>query len=263
MRNARTRTVICSPGRDSRSPSGPGSASRAWIVGICSGTVLALGFLLMFSRIRFRAIWVAVAILCFLGIAVAHPSTVLLIIQSSVSGVVLAPPGSGDPEVDRSIPDGDSRRRGAGSKSSSSGVVVPPAGSAGRRFGRFHGDPGARPFDHGPRRRAARGEVEQPSATEFVPRALRMTKCWIATNPIGPGPWGRPPGRVIDGQAFMTIAAGLAEPRRGRRHRGDAGIHPLAGAHVSCPGLAAGDRASAASRPRRWPAGSRAAPSSA
>ena len=111
-------------------PLRPWVASRAWIVGLCSGTMLALGFLFMFSGIRFRVIWVAVAILCLLGAVVVHPSTVLLIVQSSFSGLVLASLGLAIQRlIDRSRSGGPAA--GAGSTSSSSGVVVTPPGSAG------------------------------------------------------------------------------------------------------------------------------------
>ena len=38
-------------------PLKPWVASRAWIVGLCSGIVLLLGFSLMFTRVRFREVW--------------------------------------------------------------------------------------------------------------------------------------------------------------------------------------------------------------
>ena len=64
-------------------------ANRAGIIAVCSGGVLLLGFLLMFSRTRFRAIWVVTAGLCLLGSALAQPSVMLLVIQSALSGVIL------------------------------------------------------------------------------------------------------------------------------------------------------------------------------
>ena len=44
-------------------------ANRAGIIAVCSGSVLLLGFLLMFSRARFRAIWIVAAVLGVLGSA--------------------------------------------------------------------------------------------------------------------------------------------------------------------------------------------------
>ncbi len=68
----------------------PWLANRAGIIAVCSGSVLVLGYLLMFSRARFRAIWVVTAGFCLVGSAVAHPSVLLLVIQSALSGVILA-----------------------------------------------------------------------------------------------------------------------------------------------------------------------------
>jgi len=64
-------------------------ANRAGIIAVCSGSVLLLGFLLMFSRARFRAIWIVAAGLCLLASALAHPSVLLLVTQSALSGVIL------------------------------------------------------------------------------------------------------------------------------------------------------------------------------
>ncbi len=64
-------------------------ANRAAIIAICSGSVLLLGFLLMFSPGRFRAVWIAAACVCLVGSALAHPSVLLLVGQSALSGVVL------------------------------------------------------------------------------------------------------------------------------------------------------------------------------
>jgi hypothetical protein len=76
------------------SSAGPGTlrlavASRAWIVALCSGVVLFCGFLLMFSRVRFRVVWIVASVLGLAVAVFAHPSVVLLIIQSSLFGVVL------------------------------------------------------------------------------------------------------------------------------------------------------------------------------
>jgi hypothetical protein len=67
----------------------PWLANRAGIIAVCSGSVLLLSFLLMFSRARFQAIWVVTAGLCLLGSALAHPSVLLLVIQSAFTGVIL------------------------------------------------------------------------------------------------------------------------------------------------------------------------------
>ncbi len=64
-------------------------ASRAALIAVCSGSVLLLGFLLMFSRARFRAIWIVAAGLGLLASALVHPSVLLLVAQSALSGVIL------------------------------------------------------------------------------------------------------------------------------------------------------------------------------
>jgi hypothetical protein len=68
----------------------PWVVSRALVVAICSGSVLLLGFYLMFFRSRIRVVWTIVATLALLATAFAHPSTVLLVMQSAVTGLVLA-----------------------------------------------------------------------------------------------------------------------------------------------------------------------------
>jgi hypothetical protein len=63
--------------------------SRAWIVAVCSGSVLAVGFLLLFSRLSFRLLWLGISILALVAASFAHPSTLLVVVQSAVSGFVL------------------------------------------------------------------------------------------------------------------------------------------------------------------------------
>jgi hypothetical protein len=65
-------------------------APRGWIVGISSGLVLLFGFYLMYSGVRFLVVWVAASLLCLLSVTLAHPSVVALVVQSAVSGVILA-----------------------------------------------------------------------------------------------------------------------------------------------------------------------------
>jgi hypothetical protein len=70
-------------------PLRPTLASRAWIVGLCSGAVLLLGFLVTFARVPFRFVWMGLAVLGVLAAATVQPSTLLLVAQSAVSGVIL------------------------------------------------------------------------------------------------------------------------------------------------------------------------------
>jgi hypothetical protein len=99
-------------------------ASRTWIVGTCSGIVLLVGFFLMFSRKSFRAIWVATAALCVLGAAFAHPSALLLFLQSALSGVVLVLLGL---LIQRVL----ERARSDGAAMSTPGSVLTQAGTTG------------------------------------------------------------------------------------------------------------------------------------
>jgi hypothetical protein len=69
---------------------GPWLVSRALVVAICSGSVLLLGFYLMFFKAQFALVWTALAVLGLLAACFAHSSAVLLVLQSAVSGLVLA-----------------------------------------------------------------------------------------------------------------------------------------------------------------------------
>ncbi len=68
----------------------PWVVSRAVVVAICSGSVLLLGFYLMFFRTRIRLVWAVLAVLGLLAAVFAHPSALVLVVQSAVSGLVLA-----------------------------------------------------------------------------------------------------------------------------------------------------------------------------
>ena len=68
----------------------PWVISRAGVVAFCSGSVLLLGFYLMFFRAQFRLVWAGLAVLGLLATVFAHPSTMLLVLQSAISGLVLA-----------------------------------------------------------------------------------------------------------------------------------------------------------------------------
>ncbi|MGP0061995.1 MAG: hypothetical protein ACLQGP_00150 [Isosphaeraceae bacterium] len=64
-------------------------ASRTWIVVVCSGLTLILGFLAIFTRIRFRTAWAVAAGLAILAAAFWHPSVTLMVLQSAFMGVAL------------------------------------------------------------------------------------------------------------------------------------------------------------------------------
>jgi hypothetical protein len=62
---------------------------RSWMVASCSGVTLVLGFLVIFSRVQFRMIWLGLAVLGLLAAAFLQPSVLFLIIQSSFIGLAL------------------------------------------------------------------------------------------------------------------------------------------------------------------------------
>jgi hypothetical protein len=77
------------------SQSGQPHALSAWIVprsllvAVCSGAALLVGFLVIFTRIRMRTIWLAVAGLGLLAAVFVEPGVTFVAIQSASIGVVL------------------------------------------------------------------------------------------------------------------------------------------------------------------------------
>ncbi len=62
---------------------------RFWIVGVCSGATLFLGFLAIFSRAHFRTIWLGLAVLGLVAVMFLPASVVFLVLQSAVIGLAL------------------------------------------------------------------------------------------------------------------------------------------------------------------------------
>ncbi len=62
---------------------------RSWLVAVCSGATLFLGFLAIFSRARFRTIWLGLAMLGLVAGMFLQPSVLFLILQSAVIGLAL------------------------------------------------------------------------------------------------------------------------------------------------------------------------------
>ncbi len=62
---------------------------RSWLVGICSGTTLVIGFLAIFAKLRFRTIWVGIAGLGLLAAVLLQPNVTFLAIQSALIGGAL------------------------------------------------------------------------------------------------------------------------------------------------------------------------------
>ena len=64
-------------------------APRSWLVGICSGATLVIGFLAIFLKLRFRTLWLGVAALAVLAAVLVEPSVTFLALQSAALGVAL------------------------------------------------------------------------------------------------------------------------------------------------------------------------------
>ena len=62
---------------------------RSWLVAVCSGATLFVGFLAIFTKIRFRTIWLGIAGLGLLAAVLVQPSVTFLAIQSALIGGVL------------------------------------------------------------------------------------------------------------------------------------------------------------------------------
>ncbi len=93
----------------------------AWIVpepfliGICSGLMLIIGFLAIFLKIRFRSIWLGAAAAAVLAAVLVEPTVMLLALQAAALGAVLTLVGL---LIERSIEHSSAQRspvaRGAG-----------------------------------------------------------------------------------------------------------------------------------------------------
>jgi hypothetical protein len=70
-------------------PIGPWIVSHAWLVAACSGAAFFVGFVAIFSRVRFRALWLGASVVALLASVLVQPSVVLVAIQSALLGVVL------------------------------------------------------------------------------------------------------------------------------------------------------------------------------
>jgi hypothetical protein len=68
---------------------GPWIVPHAWLVATCSGAALIVGFAVMFSKIRFRTLWLGIAVVALLAGALVQPSLVFVAVQSAFLGVVL------------------------------------------------------------------------------------------------------------------------------------------------------------------------------
>ena len=61
-----------------------------WLVGICSGFTLVIGFLAIFLRLRFRTIWLVSAVVAVLAAVLVEPTVTFLILQAAALGAALA-----------------------------------------------------------------------------------------------------------------------------------------------------------------------------
>ncbi len=64
----------------------PGS----WLVGICSGLSLVIGFLAIFRKLQFRTIWLLIAGACVLSATLVEPSVTVLGLQAALLGALLS-----------------------------------------------------------------------------------------------------------------------------------------------------------------------------
>jgi hypothetical protein len=62
---------------------------RSWMVAICSGVTLFIGFFVIFARPRFRTTWLALAVTGLLAAVLVQPSVMVLLLESGVIGAAL------------------------------------------------------------------------------------------------------------------------------------------------------------------------------
>ena len=62
---------------------------RSWLVAVCSGATLFVGFFAIFTKLRFRTIWLGIAGLGLLAAVLVQPGVTFLAIQSAFFGAVL------------------------------------------------------------------------------------------------------------------------------------------------------------------------------
>jgi hypothetical protein len=62
---------------------------RSWLVAVCSGAALILGFCAIFARIRFQTVWLFLAAVGLAAAALLQPGVVFLAFQSAFIGVAL------------------------------------------------------------------------------------------------------------------------------------------------------------------------------
>jgi hypothetical protein len=70
-------------------PLGVWVVSRSRLVAIFSGAALLIGFVAIFSKLRFRTTWLTIAVLSLLAAILAPPSVIFLALESALLGVVL------------------------------------------------------------------------------------------------------------------------------------------------------------------------------
>jgi hypothetical protein len=61
----------------------------SWLVAICSGATLVVGFFVIFSKVRWRTIWLAIAAIGLLAAALLQPAVMVLVFQSALFGCAL------------------------------------------------------------------------------------------------------------------------------------------------------------------------------
>ena len=60
-----------------------------WLVGICSGLTLVMGFLAIFRKFRFRTIWLGIGGVAVLSAILVEPAVTILVLQAAALGTLL------------------------------------------------------------------------------------------------------------------------------------------------------------------------------
>ena len=74
-----------------------------WLVGICSGFTLVIGFLAIFLRLRFRTVWLVCAVVAVLAAVLVEPTVTFLVFQAAALGAITRTGRALDRAVDRAI----------------------------------------------------------------------------------------------------------------------------------------------------------------
>lgn len=106
----------------------PTILSRAGLVGLCSGAVLAIGLVMMLARTPARVAWLLLPIAALAAAVLVPPSVIALVVQSSLLGVALVSVAAATQRfVERRTPASPSFAESSGLVISGAARVAPPA----------------------------------------------------------------------------------------------------------------------------------------